>query len=296
MSSSILDKYKYNITSQDGEDGILNFLTNNFQINKSLVEIGSHNGEWLSNVYNLWKNNSYKGLLVEYSDQPYNELKRKYGNYKNIQIIKKKILPTGLNSIDEVVKKNNFFSKPGILSIEASCLKDCFAYDYHILKHMNYLKPQIIIIGHAFNIPPHLEFQEPEYDQIPFHLLGASVKSIQILAKKKNYKLIYCTSVNSIYVNSELSSNFPDLEASFFSYNMHVKQGETSTDELILVSNPYYLCAYHTLNNDLKKILITKMDRLRNIYKRCTGKIAIDIKKVPADYKKYIKKFNFYAI
>ena len=294
--TNILDKQKFNITSQDGEDGILKYLINKFHINKSLVEIGSHNGEWLSNTYNLWKNNSFKGLLMEYSKEPYNDLKLKYGNYKNIQIIKQKVLPSGINSVDEIVKKNCFFERPGVLSIEGTYLNDCFAHDYHILEYMNYLKPQIIIIGHAYNIPPHLEFYEPEHNQIPFHLLGASAKSLQILAKKKNYKLIYCTSVNSIYVNSELSSFFPDLEASFFSYNMHIKQGDNSNDKVTYIANPYYSCAYHTLNNDWKKILTAKIMRLRNIQKSFRGKIVTDIKKIPADYKKFIKKFNFYVI
>ena len=117
-----LAQYKKSITSQDGEDGILEYLINNFQINRSLVEIGSHNGVWLSNTFNLWKNHLFNGLLIEYNLKYFQELKNNFKYLKNLKFVNSKVMPNGEFSIDNICYQNDFTNRPGVLSIDASML------------------------------------------------------------------------------------------------------------------------------------------------------------------------------
>ena len=302
-----LSQYKRSITSQDGEDGILEYLINNFQINKSLVEIGSHNGVWLSNTFNLWKNYLFNGLLIEYNFEFFKELKNNFEYLKNIKLVNSKVMPTGEFSIDNICNRNDFTNRPGILSIDATMLfcEKPFSYDYHIFKNMINLKPQIILVNHSYNIPPHLEYHEPEDDS--FHLLGASVKSLQKLATKKNYKLIFCTSVNSIYVDDSLSKNFPDLDAlDLFDYH---NKANLSENGFYFISNPHHRCAYYTKNISFIHKTKAKYIRIKHNYFnfgcekikaggyiKSKKKIVNILRPVPKFYKEHMKKFNFYPI
>ena len=52
-----------------------------------------------------------------------------------------------------------------LLMLQCFCEKP-FSYDYHIFKNMINLKPQIILVNHSYNIPPHLDYHEQK--MIPF--------------------------------------------------------------------------------------------------------------------------------
>ena len=62
-----LNIYSRNITSQHGEDGILDYIINslNGKINKTCCEFGAWDGIFASNCYNLWKNKGWSAVLIE---------------------------------------------------------------------------------------------------------------------------------------------------------------------------------------------------------------------------------------
>ena len=154
-------------------------------------------------------------------------------------------MPNGEFSIDNICYQNGFINRPGVLSIDASMLfcQKPFSYDYHIFKNMINLKPQIIIINHSYNIP-HLEYHEPEDDS--FHLLGASVKSIQKMAKKKIINLFFVPVLTQFMLMTVYQKNFPDLEAlDLFDYH---NKANLSENGFYFISNSHHRCAYYTKN------------------------------------------------
>ena len=203
-----LSKYKKNITSQFGEDGIIEYLinTSKIKIQKTSIEFGGHDGKINSNTYNLWKNLSFKSLLIEGDKDRYDQLNSKYGN--SVSALNCYVDSKGQNSIDEIVKRNAYedFKNLGILSI------DIDSYDYYIFKYLK-LRPQIVIIEFNNSIPGHIDYKDPEGEVF----IRCSAKSIQNLGFEKGYITVACTVTNAILLRSDCFdlTKHPNLPVEF---------------------------------------------------------------------------------
>ena len=81
------EKFKKNIYSQNGEDGIIEEILKRLakSLDKNFCEFGAWDGIHLSNCYNLIQSQSYKGLFIE-------------GNKKILDTFSKKITDISLRS------------------------------------------------------------------------------------------------------------------------------------------------------------------------------------------------------
>jgi len=203
-----LNKYKKNITSQYGEDGILLYLIKNskFDIVKTSIEFGADDGIKFSNTYNLWKNLGFNSLLIEENKDKYNKLNSNYGN--SISSLNCKVNSVGKDSIDEIVNRDAFkdFKNLGVLSI------DIDSYDYYILYYLQ-IKPQIIVIEFNNSIPGHIDYKDPEGEVF----LRCSAKAIQNLGFIKGYKSVACTVTNVILLREDCfdDDKHPDLPVEY---------------------------------------------------------------------------------
>lgn len=226
-----LNKYEKNITSQYGEDGIIEYLikTSAIDINKSCLEVGAGDGKTLSNTYNLWKNNSWNAILIEADEENYSLYKGsdssllKYESLDNVTIIKKRLEIKGDMSIDNIVLKNlpKNLTDLGVLSIDIDSI------DYHVFKNINKIKPQIVIIEFNNHIPPHIDYFDPENEVF----LRCSAKAIERLGIKKGYKLVACTVTNAFLLRvdcfDELSH--PNMPVEYlFDYDGQLANGSTN--------------------------------------------------------------------
>jgi len=207
-----LNKFGYNVTSQHGEDGIIQYILSNVDgIPKTCVEFGAWDGKFLSNTFSLWHDQNWKGILIEGDKQRCDEIKEKYSKFK-IQIFNQFITPSGENNIDSLFKNNNIDYNIGVMSIDIS------SYDYHIWKNMKYLNPYIVIIEHNHTIPGYIDYHDPEGEVF----MLCSAKALESLGKTKNYKLICCTLTNSIFIKDSLFDDkiFPDMPVEYlFDYS-----------------------------------------------------------------------------
>ena len=135
------NKYKKNIHSQNGEDGIIEELLKRLEINNGWVcEFGAWDGVYLSNTFNLVKKN-FNAVFIEGDSNKYKDLLKTVEKYTNIVPVNAFIEHNNTkNSLDNILKTTDIPLDFDILSI------DIDSYDYQVWKSLQIYKPKIIII------------------------------------------------------------------------------------------------------------------------------------------------------
>lgn len=212
----ILNKFKKNVASQYGEDGIIEFLINLFpEVPHTCCEFGGGDGFFVSNTFNLWHNKGWYGLLIESNHKDVEIARKNYGDRENLKIIEKFIAEHGPDSIDDIYQSNGFSPDLGVMSI------DIDSHDYYVFKNMNYVRPYIIIIEFNNHIPVDVDYADAPGDVF----LRCSAKALQSLGWKKGYRLIACTVTNVFLIREDLiddrrSTMLPNLPIEcLFDYN-----------------------------------------------------------------------------
>jgi len=214
MMKDKLNKYAKNITSQHGEDGILDYIIDSLgdKISKVCCEFGAWDGIFASNCYNFWHNKGWKTLLIEGDSEKYKDLISNTSEFDFVSTECCLVQSKGVDSLDNILKRHNLSNNLGVLSI------DIDSFDYYVWKRLEISKPQIIIIEHNLFIPPYIDYHDPEDESY----LRCSAKSLEKLGKEKGYKLICCTLSNCIFIRGDLfdSNKFPDYPVEYlFDYS-----------------------------------------------------------------------------
>ena len=216
--SSNLDKindFEYQITSQNNEDGIINYIFDKLKINKlNFIEIG----------FDYYQNNSLgilnkcnKGLFIDGDNKKAIILR----NVLKLFYPKTKItVQNALVDIDNInkIKEKNFNDKEEIdfLSIDVDGI------DYYLLKQINF-EPKLICIEYNFWFGKDLSCAVPYEKNYVLDSLsnyvGASLKALTELANSKGYHLIAIDSacINAFFIRDDLKHHFEilNLEKSF---------------------------------------------------------------------------------
>jgi hypothetical protein len=204
-----LDEVEFQVFSQRGEDGIIQYIINKIEIpNKIFVEFGVETYTE-SNTRFLLMNNNWSGLVID-------------GDGENIDFIKKDFIYwkydiTALHSfitkenIDKLISDYTKIEDIGILSI------DIDGNDYWIWKQIKCIKPRIVICEYnsifgskrQVTVPYKEDFyrKKEHYSEMYF---GASLAAFCELAEKKGYDFIGTSSagVNAYFVRKDLSEPF----------------------------------------------------------------------------------------
>jgi hypothetical protein len=203
-----LSIYKKNITSQWGEDGIVEEILG--RIGKTdvgtCVEFGAWDGKHMSNTYNLWHNKNWSAILIEGDKRRFIDLKIGVREYPKVIPYHAFVEETGFNSLDSILK-NLKKEEIDLLSI------DIDGDDYYIFKSLS-TRPTVLILEYNPTTPPHLSVisSKGEY-------FGSSAKAIIELGREKRYSLAAITDTNCIFVKDEefpkLNITQPNLEEVF---------------------------------------------------------------------------------
>ena len=204
-----INQYEYKITSQNNEDGIIEYLHNHIKRpDKIFFEVGFDYNEF--NSLNLIKKN-WVGTLIDGDQIKHDKLKacvKKYFKYAKIEIFYDFIDFTNINQkISQTIKVKNF----DFFSLDTDGM------DYWILENLDY-KPKIICLEFnpwlgkfdKFVIPKKLRFN---YQSDMYY--GASLKAFKSLLNKKGYKLICIESSgnNAFFINpQEFKIQFDELD------------------------------------------------------------------------------------
>jgi hypothetical protein len=180
---------EFQVYSQWGEDGLIQYLTNNIAIvNKIFIEFGVENYTQ-SNTRFLLKNNNWTGLVID-------------GSLKNIAYIKNDPIYWQHNlkavhafvdrdNIDTLLIENGIKGDIGLLSI------DIDGNDYWVWEALGAVSPRIVVCEYNNRFGPTLKLTIP-YNQLfqrtNAHYsnlyYGASIAALTDLANKKGYSLV----------------------------------------------------------------------------------------------------------
>ena len=198
-NSNILSKFKKNIASQNGEDGIIEQIFNIITPqNKWCVEFGAADGKWLSNTYNLDVNYNWKRILIEGDINRYNKLYESDCNCdKNIII--NSMVGFEKNNLDSILSTTEIPINFDFLSID---IDGC---DYYIWESLLIYKPILISIEFNPIVPNDITFIQVKDMQIS---QGSSLLALILLGKQKEYELIATTSCNAFFLLKEYYDEF----------------------------------------------------------------------------------------
>lgn len=205
-----INNFEYSITSQNNEDGIINYILSKINVSKiNLIEIGFHYFE--NNSLALLKKTK-KGLFID-------------GDYWQIYLLKyisKVIFPfKDIHFAHIFVNKNNInsiISKTFSNNEEIDFLSiDIDGLDYYLLQALK-LSPKIICVEYNFWYGKEVNCSVP-YDENfrwePGTLYsGASLLALNNLLNSKGYSLIATESacVNAFFIRDDFKDKFEILD------------------------------------------------------------------------------------
>lgn len=209
-SFSNLSELEFQVFSQFGDDGIIQWLIHHLDIgHKSFVEFGVERYTE-SNTRFLLFNNKWEGLVID-------------GDAENIYFIRNNIESAFFNlksvcsfitkdNIADLISSNGFGPDMGLLSI------DIDGNDYWVWKALADLHPVIVIVEYnaefglnPWVIPYQADFVWDKKDAV--YYWGASLPSLCHLAEEKGYSFVGCNSHgnNAYFIRNDKMKNLKKL-------------------------------------------------------------------------------------
>ncbi len=195
---------EFQVFSQFGDDGIIQWLINNLEIpNKTFIEFGVEDYRE-SNTRFLMMNNNWSGFVMDASNKNINKLKAKYYYWRH-DLNAEAIFITRDN-INLIIANQKFTEDVGLLHI------DLDGNDYYIWKAITVIKPIVVIVEYnslfGSDRPISVIYDDgfarskAHYSTLYF---GASILSLYRLANDKGYSFIGCNSAgnNAYFVRKD---------------------------------------------------------------------------------------------
>lgn len=207
--SNNLDKINENefkITSQNNEDGIINYIFKKIPSNNFFIEIGFEYYEF--NSLNLIKE-GWNGRLIDINQDESLALKKNLNYYyplSKIEIINTKVTKKNIHDLTAITdgKKIDFFSI------------DIDSYDYWILKEMNLSNINVLCCEYNHWIGNKKKLTISYNEKFRFYdngIWGTSLLALTELLKLKKFSLIAVESsgTNAFFVNNQFADKFEIL-------------------------------------------------------------------------------------
>lgn len=184
-----LDAYRTNYASRDGEDGLVKYLVETFDVPSTCLEVGASDGKTQSNTLYLREKLQWEALLIEPPGKSFDKLKEL--KEKNSHIHCGFIESAGENSLDSISKK--YFAKIGVLSL------DIDGNELEIFQKME-TRPSIVVIEYNRYFPPHVDYNDPSGTTFFRH----SAKAVERVGRTKQYRPVAVTKDNVILLDEAL--------------------------------------------------------------------------------------------
>ncbi|MCL2925247.1 MAG: discoidin domain-containing protein [Trichodesmium sp. MAG_R04] len=234
--NNILKSYSKDITSQNGEDGILEKI---FEVigeqnySKWCVEFGAWDGKHLSNTYNLIVNKGWSSVLIEADPKKFKQLMSNLGDRENLYCFEAWVGFESNDNLESILSKTPIPKEFGLASIDVD------GCDYYIWESIQNYKPLVVIIEYNPTVPNDIIFVQDKDMSLS---QGASLLALIELGKQKGYELVAVTNTNGIFVLAEKYIEFGikdnDIDKMRCDYGKRIWQGYDGT---IFTNNFSYL-------------------------------------------------------
>jgi len=196
-----LNRFEYQVYSQNGEDGIITEIFERIGItNKFFVEFGA---SVLMNNTTLLLLKNWTGVWIEAVPDITEGIKAKHrALIENKRLLIKNAFVDSEN-IEKLFKELNVPEEFDLLSI------DIDGNDYWIWKAIENYRPRVVVIEYNAKFGPDMKWvmkYNPNHRWSGTCYHGASLKSLEMLGLTKGYKLVGCdfNGVNAFFVRENL--------------------------------------------------------------------------------------------
>jgi len=202
-----LQETELKIFSQNGEDGIIDFILNKIQLNikVNFVEIGVGDYEE-SNTRFLTETRLIRGLIVDSSSE-INFVKSRNFYWKNNLYVSKSIVSS--ENINQILNKYNFSNNYDLLSL------DIDGIDYWVLEKITLEKVKVVILEYNPMFGSNLKLTIPNinnFKRLDYHksYYGMSLRAAIQIMENKGFSFIGNNSIccNAFFINKKLKHLF----------------------------------------------------------------------------------------
>ena len=181
-----LSDLEFKVFSQNGEDGIIDYLLYSLNIKKpKFIEIGT--GDYSeSNTRFLFERTNCKGLIVDCIKNLKKKVSRNTKLWKGDLTIVEEFVDS--ENVTKILKDNNFFEGIDLFSL------DIDGIDYWVLESLPEKFSKIFVVEYNATFGPNVEITVPKiknFERKKYHhsnlCFGASLKAIVKLMNKKKY-------------------------------------------------------------------------------------------------------------
>ena len=215
LNSKRLNRYEYQVFSQNGEDGIIQEIFNRIgYTNKYFIEFGVENGLECNSTNLLYKD--WKGLWIEGSKEHCAGINARFSDLITNGSLQIQNAFINAENIQSLFDKANSPAEPDLLSI------DIDYNDYYVWDAITKYKPRVVIVEYNSIFRPDTHFvvkYNPNrmWDRTSHY--GASLLALEQLGKQKGYDLVGCvfSGSNAFFVREDLIGE--QFEAPFTAEN-----------------------------------------------------------------------------
>jgi len=200
--STYLRDFANNVTSQYGEDGIIDKILNLIGGPQTAwcVEFGAWDGKYLSNTWDLINNKQWCGVLIEGDQKRHQALADMHkSRTKEVFVEHAFVGWESDSSLDSILSRTPIPFDFDLLSI------DIDGNDWHVWSALTNYHPRLVVIEFNPSASNELYFVQ---DADPSLNQGASLLAFIDLAQRKGYELAATTHANAFFV---LAEDFPKL-------------------------------------------------------------------------------------
>jgi len=206
--------FRHNVTSQLGEDGIIEQIFSLLppQEERWCVEFGAGDGKNLSNTYNLIVNKGWHSVQIEANLNRFLSLAQVHVGNERVICLNQVITFEGPDSLDSVLARTPIPKDLDFLSI------DIDGNDYYIWESLQEYHPKVLIIEFNPTIPHYVNFVQSRDMNV---CQGCSLLALVELGKQKGYELICSTEWNGIFVDKKYFPLFGISDNSIWKMNQN---------------------------------------------------------------------------